>query len=443
LSGRTRYAKSGELHVAYQVIGEDAGKPALLYVPGWISHVEHVWEEPLCAAFLRRLASFSRLVLLDRRGLGMSDPVPHMPTLEERMDDVRAVMDDAGIDRAALLGVSEGGPMCMLFAASFPERCSSLGLVNTFARFMSDEAAPWGRSEEDREQFLETIVKTWGTGTSADVLAPGVAQDPAFRERFARLERMAASPGRARMLLEIAFATDVRAVLPTIRVPTLVLHRADDSAISADGSRDIAAHIPNARLVLVPGEDHLVFVGDTEPILTEIERFVTGVRGAAPAERVLATVLFCDVVGATQRAAEIGDAGWRELLLRHDRLVREQVERFRGRVVDAAGDGHFAAFDGPARAIHCAAALRDAARPLGLRLRQGVHTGECEAIGDKMAGLAVHLGARVAALAPPGEIWVTGTVRDLVVGSRLEFDERGCHALKGVPGEWTLLAARV
>ncbi|HVN37084.1 MAG TPA: adenylate/guanylate cyclase domain-containing protein [Myxococcota bacterium] len=441
MSGQTRYAKSGDLHIAYQVVGE--GDTALLYVPGWVSHVESIWEEPLCAAFLRRLASFSRLVLLDRRGVGMSDPVPRMPTLEERMDDVRAVMDAAGIERASLLGVSEGGPMCMLFAASFPERCASLGLVNTFARFRQDEATPWGRTQEDYEAFLAMVSKSWGTGQSADYLAPGLAKDPGFRERFARLERMAASPGRARMLLEIAFETDVRAVLPAIRVPTLVVHRERDSTISADAGRAIARAVPNARLVLVPGKDHFVFVGDTEPILSEIERFVTGSRASASADRVLATVLFCDVVGATERAAAEGDASWRELLVRHDRLVREQVGRFRGRVVDAAGDGHFASFDGPARAIHCAAALRDAARPLGLRLRQGVHTGECEAIGDKMAGLAVHIGARVAALAPPGEIWLTSTVRDLVVGSRLEFEERGRHALKGVPGEWTLLAARV
>jgi pimeloyl-ACP methyl ester carboxylesterase len=441
MSGRTRYAKSGDLSIAYQVVGE--GETPLVYVPGWISHVELVWEEPLCAAFLRRLASFSRLVLLDRRGVGLSDPVAHMPTLEERMDDVRAVMDDAGIERAALLGVSEGGPMCMLFAASFPERCTSLALVNTFARMLSDETTPWGVGEQLRDSFLSNVGAGWGTGVSADVLAPSLAKDPAFRERFARLERMSASPGRARMLLEIAFATDVRAVLPSIRVPTLVVHRAKDSAVSSDGARDIAARIPNARLVLVPGEDHLVFVGDTEPILAEVERFVTGERRAASAERVLATVLFCDVVGATERAAQLGDAGWRELLLRHDRQVRDAVARFRGRVIDAAGDGHFASFDGPARAIHCAAALRDAARPLGLRLRQGVHTGECEVIGEKMAGLAVHIGARVAALAAPGEVWATSTVRDLVAGSRLDFDPRGRHALKGVPGEWTLLAARV
>jgi pimeloyl-ACP methyl ester carboxylesterase len=441
MSGRTRYAKSGEISIAYQVVGE--GENALVYVPGWISHVEHMWEEPLAAAFLRRLAGFSRLVLLDRRGLGMSDPVPRMPTLEERMDDVRAVMDDAGIERAALLGVSEGGPMCMLFAASFPERCTSLALVNTFARLLRDETTPWGSSEEDRARFLAQVGASWGTGVSADVLAPSLAKDPAFRERFGRLERMAASPGRARMLLEIAFATDVRAVLPSVRVPTLVVHRVDDSAISSKGARDIAARIPAARLVLVPGRDHLVFAGDTEPLLSEIERFITGEQRAASAERVLATVLFCDVVGATERAAKLGDANWRELLVRHDRLVRDSVARFRGRVIDAAGDGHFASFDGPARALHCAAAIRDAARPLGLALRQGVHTGECEVVGEKVAGLAVHIGARVAALAAPGEVWTTSTVRDLVVGARLDFDARGRHALKGVPGEWDLLAARV
>jgi pimeloyl-ACP methyl ester carboxylesterase/class 3 adenylate cyclase len=441
MSGRTRYAKSGDLHIAYQMVGE--GERALVYVPGWMSHVELVWEEPLHAAFMRRLAGFSRLLLIDRRGCGMSDPVSRLPTLEERMDDVRAVMDDAGIERASLLGVSEGGAMCALFAATYPERTTSLVLLNTFARYMRDEAAPWGRSERVCRVLLEGVEPVWGQGASADLLAPSLAKDPAFRERFGRMERMAASPGRARMLLEIAFETDVRDVLPSVHVPTLVLHRVGDTAISPEGARDIAARIPGARLALVPGDDHIPFVGDTEPILAEIERFVTGTRAGASADRVLATVLFCDVVGATERAAELGDARWRELLLRHDRDVRATVARFRGRVIDSAGDGHFAAFDGPARAIHCAAALRDAARPLGLTLRQGVHTGECEVIGERMAGLAVHIGARVSALAPAGEIWATSTVRDLVVGSRLEFEERGRHALKGVPGEWTLLAARV
>jgi pimeloyl-ACP methyl ester carboxylesterase/class 3 adenylate cyclase len=442
MSGRTRYAKSGDLHIAYQVVGESG--PPLVYVPGWMSHVEHVWDEPLHAAFMRRLSAFARMVILDRRGLGMSDPVMRMPALEERMDDVRAVMDHAGIERASLLGVSEGGAMCALFAATYPERTQSLVLLNTFARYMRDPDAPWGRSQETCARLLEGAEASWGTGASAHVLAPSLAaRDPAFLERFARMERMAASPGRARMLLQIAFGTDVRDVLPSVRVPTLVLHREGDPVVSVEGARDMAARIPGARLATMPGNDHIPFIGDTEPILAEIERFLTGSRAASSADRVLATVLFCDVVGATERAAELGDARWRELLLRHDRLVRENVERMRGRVVDAAGDGHFAVFDGPARAIHAAQALRDAARPLGLTLRQGVHTGECEAIGEKMAGLAVHIGARVAALAPPGEIWATSTVRDLVVGSRLEFQERGRHALKGVPGEWTLLAARV
>jgi pimeloyl-ACP methyl ester carboxylesterase len=441
MSGRTRYAKSGDLHIAYQVVGESG--PPLLYVPGWMSHVEHVWDEPLHAAFMRRLSAIARLVLLDRRGLGMSDPVSRTPTLEERMDDVRAVMDHAGIERSSLLGVSEGGAMCALFAATYPERTQSLVLLNTFARFKRDDDAPWGRSERACARFLEIVEQSWGTGATAYGLAPGLARDAAFLERFARMERMAASPGRARMMLEIAFETDIRDVLASVRVPTLVLHREGDPIVSVEGARDMATRIPGARLATVPGDDHIPFIGDTEPILAEIERFLTGSRCAGSADRVLATVLFCDVVGATERAAQVGDAGWRELLLRHDRLVRENVERLRGRVVDAAGDGHFAVFDGPARAIHAAAALRDAARPLGLTLRQGVHTGECEAIGDKMAGLAVHIGARVAALAPPGEIWATSTVRDLVVGSRLDFDERGRHALKGVPGEWTLLAARL
>jgi pimeloyl-ACP methyl ester carboxylesterase/class 3 adenylate cyclase len=402
-----------------------------------------VWDEPLHATFMRRLASFSRLVLFDRRGCGMSDPVPRLPTLEERMDDVRAVMDDAGIERAHLLGVSEGGAMCALFAATYPERTHSLVLLNTFARYKYDESAPWGRSERVCRILLDGVEPSWGQGASADLLAPSLAQDAAFRERFGRMERMAASPGRARMLLEMAFSTDVRDVLPSVHVPTLVMHRSGDTAILPEGARDMAARIPGARLAMVPGHDHIPFVGDTEPILAEIERFVTGSRGGGATDRVLATVLFCDVVDSTARAAELGDARWSELLRRHDRDVRAAVERYRGRVIDSAGDGHFASFDGPARALHCAAALRDAARPLGLALRQGVHTGECETLGDKMAGLAVHIGARVAALAAPGEIWATSTVRDLVFGSRLDFDERGRHALKGVPGEWTLLAARV
>ena len=409
-----------------------------------MSHVEHVWEEPLHAAFLRRLAAFSRLVLIDRRGLGMSDPVPRMPTLEERMDDVRAVMDAAGIERAALLGVSEGGPMCALFAASFPERTQLARAAQHLRALPARRGGAVGPQREGPRDFLATVVKAWGTGTSADVLAPGLAKDPAFRERFARLERMAASPGRARMLLEIAFATDVRAVLPSIRVPTLVVHRAGDSAISADGARDIAAHIPGrAGSSWCPART-------TSCSWATPSRSWRRSSASSRARARRAPPTACSRRCSSAMSWVPRSAPRRSATPRGASCCCAMIAGCASRSSACAvawsmprATATSPAFDGPARAIQCAAALRDAARPLGLTLRQGVHTGECEAIGDKMAGLAVHIGARVAALAPPSEIWVTGTVRDLVVGSRLEFDERGRHALKGVPGEWTLLAARV
>ena len=433
----TRYAKSGGVHVAYQVTG--AG-PDLVLVPGWVSHVEYTWENSSFSRFLQRLASFSRLILLDRRGTGLSDRVAELPTLEERMDDVRAVMDAVGSERAALFGISEGGPMCMLFAATYPERTSALVLYGTLVKGMQDADASWAPSKEQVEAFLDVIEKKWGTGITLDLFGPSVAQDERERQYWARFERLAVSPGAARVLLQMVADTDVRHVLPAIRVPTLIVHRSGDRATPVEGARHIAAHIPGAKYVELPGEDHFAWIGDADAVLDEVEEFLTGARQVPEPDRVLATVLFTDIVGSTARAAELGDQQWRDLLTSHHAVVRSELARFRGREVKTAGDGFLATFDGPARAIRCACAVRDAVRSLGIEIRAGLHTGECELMGDDVGGIAVHTGARVAASAAPGEVLVSSTVKDLVAGSRLRFADRGTHDLRGVPGEWRLFA---
>jgi len=422
------------------VVGE--GDFDLVYVPGWVSHVEEVWREPRFAAGLNRLTAFSRLILIDRSGTGMSDPVVHLPTLEERSEEVRAVMDAVGCERASLLGVSEGGPMCAFFAASHPERTRSLVLLNTYARLHWSEETPWGLPEAASHKFIERIERGWGDGVSAELFAPSLEGDQAFRENWGRMERYSVSPGTARRLLDMAGKLDVRDVLSSIRVPTLVLHRTGDRAVRVEGGRFLAQRIPGARLVEVPGEDHFPFIGDTEALFDEIEHFLTGARAAVEPDRVLATVLFTDIVDSTRRIAELGDRAWGETLERFYALVRGEVARFRGSEVDTAGDGYLAAFDGPARAIRCAQTLRDGVKSLGLSVRQGLHTGECELIDGKPGGLSVHIGARVAGKAAPDEILVSRTVRDLVVGSSLLFEDRGeGHELKGVPGVWQLFAA--
>jgi pimeloyl-ACP methyl ester carboxylesterase len=433
----TRYARSGSVSIAYQVTG--SGDVDLLFVPGWVSHVEHAWEEPSFAPFLQRMAGFARLLLMDRRGTGLSDPVDRLPTLEERMDDVRAVMDAAGSERAFLFGISESGPMCALFAATHPERSAGLILCNTFARILVAEDHPWALEPERWERLLEVIEARWGSGLTAELFARSRASDEAFRRAWGRFERRAVSPGAMRKILAMAKDTDVRQVLGSIRVPTLVIHRRDDP-IPVEGGRYLARHIPGARLVEVPGEDHFPWVGDTEAILGEVEHFVTGARRGAEPDRILATVLFTDIVDSTRHVAERGDRDWRELLTQFQAATRRELERFRGREVDTAGDGFFATFDGPARAIRCACATRLAVAPLGIQIRAGLHTGECELIGDKVGGIAVHLGARVCAAARPDEVLVSSTVKDLVAGSGLRFAERGSHLLKGVPGEWRLYA---
>lgn len=434
----TRYAKSGTVNIAYQVVGE--GPRDLVLVPGWVSHVEFAWTEPSFASFLRRLASFARLIFLDRRGTGLSDHVSDMPTLEERMDDVRAVMDAAGSEQAALFGISEGGPMCTLFAATYPERTSALILYGTIARGRQGEDYPWGLSDDAVEQILESIERAWGTGLTARTFAPSVADSPEAVRPWAQFERMAVSPGGARTLIQLLLDTDVRDVLPTVRVPTLVLHRTDDRATLVGGGRYLAEHIAGAKYVEFPGQDHFAWVGDTSAILDEVEEFLTGERRPRDVDRILATLLFVDIVGSTVRAAELGDRRWRQLLERFYATIRTQLRLFRGVEVNTTGDGFLARFDGPARAIRCAAALRTALRPLGIEVRSGLHTGECEIIGDDVGGIAVHLGARVAGRAAPGEILVSSTVKDLVAGSGLAFADIGVHQLKGIPGEWRLFS---
>jgi class 3 adenylate cyclase len=433
----TRYARSGDLHIAYQVVGE--GQP-LVFSDQWFGHVDGQWEFAPLERLLRRLASFGRLVLFDKRGTGASDPVAvtSLPTLEEWMDDLRAVLDDAGIDRTALFCGVGATHVGLLFAATYPERTSALVLVNGYARISRTPDYPWGRTAEQIRDYGERIRGRWGEGGLLDVLAPSVAADEAVRRAYARYERQAASPGAAGTLTSMRYETDLRDVLPAIRVPTLVMHRSDVVRIPPEHGRYLAEHIPGARYVEVPGVDAFLWAGDPEPILGEVEEFLTGTRSAPAADRVLATVLFTDIVGSTQRAAEVGDAAWRELLGRHDDLIRLELRRFRGREVDTAGDGFLATFDGPARAIGCACAIVDSVGELGLAVRAGLHTGECELAGDKVRGIAVHIGARVASVAEPGEVLVSSTVRDLVAGSGLRFADRGVHELKGVPGRWRI-----
>jgi class 3 adenylate cyclase/DNA-binding winged helix-turn-helix (wHTH) protein len=436
--GETHYAKSGDVHIAYQVVGQ--GPLDLVLVPGWVSHLESAWEHPALARFLKRLASFARLILIDRRGTGLSDRVTEVPSLEERMDDVRAVMDAAGSEHAALFGISEGGPMCILFAATYPERTRSLVLFGTAARIMRSDDYPIGIPEDRFEDFAEHIAAGWGTGVSIDVFAPSVADDAAFRRAWGRIERFSASPAGIKTLMRMLYETDVREVLPSVRVPTLVVHRSGDLAMRADGARHIADHIPGARYVELAGDDHFPWVGDGDALVDEVEEFLTGSRTTRDVDRVLTTILFTDIADSTERAAELGDQRWRDLLASHDALVREELGRFRGHEVKQVGDGFLATFDGPARGIRCARAIRDAVRALGIEIRAGLHTGECEYVGNDVGGIAVHIGARVAASARPGEVLVSGTVRDLVAGSGLRFDDRGTHRLRGVPGEWRLFA---
>lgn len=427
---RTQYARSGDVNIAYQVVGD--GPVDLVYVPGWVSHIELAWELADLAAGFERLASFTRLILFDKRGTGMSDAVPvnELPTLEQRMDDLRAVMDAAGSERAVLFGASEGGNMSMLFAASHPERTIALCTFGCAANRLWSEDYPWALTREERLDALHHVERYWTTGLGWEDTAPSLS--PAGLAELSRYYRRCASPGAAVALFQMNGQVDVREVLPTIRVPTLVMHRVKDRDNDVEEGRYIAARIPGARLVEFPGADHSWWTLDGDAILDEIQEVVTGVRPAPQSNRVLASVLFTDIVGSTEQVGDLGDQVWAELLGRHHAVVRREIERFRGREVDTAGDGFLATFDGPARAIRAAVAIREALRVMGIEIRAGVHTGECEQFGDKVAGIAVHTGARILSLAGAGEVLVSATVRDLVSGSGIVFDDRGDHELKGV-----------
>jgi pimeloyl-ACP methyl ester carboxylesterase len=439
----TRYARTADgLHIAYQTLGESPLD--LVYVPGLGSHLGHAWGHPLVAKFQRTLASFSRLVVFDRRGFGLSDRITDeaMPTLEVRMDDIRAVMDEAGVERAALFGVFEGGPLCALFAATYPERTNALILYGAFAKGSRSRDYPWGQTEEEWRTSEQDIDRDWGTQAFANDLvewaAPSLVNDENSRRWFGELLRLAASPGVARATIRMVHEIDVRAVLGAVRVPTLVLHREGDGVVDVEEARYVAGRIQGARLVVLTGADHIPWAGDQESVIRAIEQFLDVERPPVELDRVLATVMFTDIVGSTQKAVGLGDRAWRELVEDHHAMVRALLERFRGQEVDTAGDGFFATFDGPARGVRCAQVISTAVEPLGIQVRAGVHTGECEMIDGKVGGLGVVIGARVGALAGPSEVLVSQTVKDLTAGSGLTFEDRGEHELKGVPDRWHL-----
>ena len=435
----TQYAKTADgVHIAYQIAGN--GPFDLVAVPGYVSHIELAWDDPATSEFLRGLASFSRLILFDRRGLGLSDPIQGAPTLEDRMQDLRAVMDAAGSERAALLGLSEGGPMSMLFAATYPDRVSALVLYGSFARMIRADDYPWGYPPVLLNRYVEEKVESWGGDNTVDLFAPSMAADREFRRRWASFERRATSPGAYKALMKMNAETDVRDVLSNIRVPTLVLHRTGDLPIRVGHGRYLSTHITGARYVELSGDDHFFWVGDTHAILDQVEEFLTGRRSPHDPDRVLSTVLFTDIVGSTERAARLGDSAWHRLLDNHDQITRREIETWRGRLIKTTGDGALATFDGPARAIRCAKALRDSLSHDQVEIRAGLHTGEIEIRNGDVGGIGVHIASRVEGLAMPSEILVSKTVTDLVAGSEITFADRGTHELKGVPGNWQLFA---
>jgi class 3 adenylate cyclase len=434
---KTRYARSGDLSIAYQVIGE--GPIDIVHLPGLVSHLELAWGHPHYERFIRRLASFARVIVLDRRGMGLSDPVVEPPTVEERIDDARAVMDAVGSEQAAIFGCSQGATLAAFFAATYPDRVSAAVLYGAFARLTPDPPEyPWGFAPEVIEEFA-TGIAAWGEGMVLVAIAPGKLADDREREWWGRFEQASTSPG---MVLKLSIADmelDIRDILPSIRVPTLLIHRRDDT-LPIEGARYMADRIPDARLIELEGEDHWPWVDDPDEVCDYVEEFLTGARHVPEPDRVLSTVLFTDIVGSTERASALGDRRWRELLDAHEEVIRRELDRHSGREVKTTGDGFLATFDGPTRAVRCARAISDEVRRLGIEVRAGLHTGECELRNGDVGGIAVHIAARVAAKAGPGEVLVSSTVKDLVVGSDLEFADRGPHELKGVPGEWRLLA---
>ncbi|HEX6255628.1 MAG TPA: adenylate/guanylate cyclase domain-containing protein [Euzebyales bacterium] len=436
-----RYADSDGTRIAYQIVGD--GTRDLVLVHGWVTHLELLWEYPPAAHAVERLASFARVIHFDKRGTGLSDPVPidHLPTLEQRMDDVRAVMDAVGSQHATLLGHSEGGPMCALFAATFPERTDQLIIYGSYAaRIPDDDDYPWAPTPEVRERYYETLRREWGGPVDIDMLAPSRAHDTRLRAWWARYLRSAASPSAVVALTRMNTQADIRSILPTISVPTLILHRKGDLDVDIGGARYLASHIPGAHLVELPGDDHLIW-SDPDQILDPVEEFVTGAIASPPVDRVLTTVLFTDIVGSTGHATALGDARWRQLLDHHDTLVRRLVARHRGREMSTAGDSFMVTFDGPARAILCALEIAGAVSELGLEVRCGVHTGEVTLRGDGIGGVAVHTASRIMHAAAPGEVLASRTVRDLVAGSGLSFADRGTHRFKGLKEPIALAAA--
>jgi pimeloyl-ACP methyl ester carboxylesterase len=434
---QVKYAKSGDLNIAYQVVGD--GPFDLVIVFGFISHLDLFWDGPPFVNFIERLASFSRVILFDKRGMGLSDPVEDVPTLEERMDDVRAVMDAAGSEKAALFGVSEGGMMSLLFASTYPERVRALVLYGSMARSTQSDDYPYGSPIDALHESAEHLVQpSWGQGFLIEVFAPSLVDIPEAQMFYARLERQAASPQMFTKIYQMFLDLDVRHVLPMIQAPTLVVHRKGDRVVNYRAARYLAERIKGSKYVELPGIDHSMLAGDVEPLLDETQEFLTGVRPVPVADRVLAT----DIVDSTKKAAELGDSKWRNVLDAHEKVVRKELERHRGREVKTTGDGFLATFDGPARAIRCGVAITEEVRPIGVQVRVGLHTGECEVRGDDVGGIAVHTAARISALAGASEVLVSRTVKDLVAGSGITFEDRGTHTLKGIPDEWALLAVQ-
>jgi class 3 adenylate cyclase len=438
----TQYARNGDIHLAYQVLGD--GPPDLVIVQtGPSSHMDHQWDEPAAARTLRRLASFSRLIMYDTRGVGLSDPVgtAGIPTMQDDVEDLRVILDAVGAERAVLLGMYAGGGTCLMFAATHPERVEALVLLSTFARLRRDDAYPIGVEDEVVDQVEALVLGSWGTGASLDITNPTVAGDPAVRRWYAGMERLAASPGTAAAMARKWFDLDVRDILPTVRAPTLVIARDHQPFFPAEHTRYVAEHLPNAHYVELPGQDLHYMYGDSESALGAIEEFVTGTRHAPDPDRFLGCVLFIDVVGSTRIAVQLGDRRFRELLDSFHEMFRRQIERYHGQLIDTAGDGALALFESPARAIACAQAMRDGVRALNLQIRAGVHAGEMERDGaGGIRGIAVHIGARVMGLAGANEIFASRTVRDLVAGSSLHFESRGSHELKGVQERWDIFA---
>ena len=436
---KTKYAKCGGLNIAYQVIGE--GPLDIIYVPGWVSNLDFGWTSPRVAHVFERLSSFARLILFDKRGTGLSDRNVGFPTLEERMEDVKAVMDAAGSKRAALIGTSEGGNMSMLFAATYPDRTVALVLHGCFAKGIWAEDYPWAKTREQTEEELAAIARDWGGPFDLGNASPSLANDESERDWLATYLRNAATPRDAISLWRWNTEIDVRGILPAIHVPTLVIHRSGDRWVKAEEGRYLADHIEGAKHVELPGDDHVIWAGDADRTLDEIEEFLTGIRPPPASERVLLTILFTDIVGSTAVAAEMGDRRWKELLQRHDDGIRTALRRYGGTEVKTTGDGFLAAFHGPTRAIQCASAIREQMTGIGLRIRAALHTGECERRGKDLSGLAIHLASRLLDHAQAGDVIVSQTVKDLVVGSGIAFEERGEMALRDVPGSWRLYAA--